>query len=87
MPQEFTNDVMAFRQNSILNFLEFLTDHSSSKGLKNAVCVLPYSEPKYGIYEWEKVVKLKSVDIFGSDPYWISYNEPVEDFVEGQGLA
>jgi hypothetical protein len=82
MPREFTNDVMAFRQDTILNFLEFLSDHSSSKGLKNAVCVFPYSEPKYGIYEWEKIVKLKNVDIFGSDPYWISYNEPVGDFVE-----
>ena len=81
MPQEFTNDVMAFRQETILNFLEFLSDHSASKGLKNAVCVFPFGEPKYGIYEWERIVKLKNIDIFGSDPYWISYNESVGDFV------
>ena len=81
MPLEFTDDVKAFRQETIINFLEFLSDHSSSKGLKNAVCVFPVSEPKYGIYEWEKVVELKNIDIFGSDPYWISYNENVNDFV------
>ena len=81
MPLEFTDDVKAFRQETIINFLEFLADHSSNKGLKNAVCVFPVSEPKYGIYEWEKIVKLKNIDVFGSDPYWISYDESVSDFV------
>lgn len=81
MPLEFTDDVKAFRQETIINFLEFLSDHSSSKGLKNAVCVFPVSEPKYGIYEWEKIVKLKNIDVFGSDPYWISYDESVSNFV------
>ncbi|MHC4268923.1 MAG: hypothetical protein ACYSTS_10680 [Planctomycetota bacterium] len=81
MPHEFTDDVKEFRQETILNFLEYLSDHSSSKGLKNAVCVFPVSEPKYGVYEWEKLVKLKNINIFGSDPYWIAYNECVDDFV------
>ncbi len=81
MPLEFTDDVKAFRQETIINFLEFLSDHSSSKGLKNAVCVFPISEPKYGIYEWEKIVKIKNIDVFGSDPYWISYDESVSNFV------
>ncbi len=82
MPLEFTDDVKAFRQETIINFLEFLSDHSSSKGLKNAVCVFPISDPKYGIYEWEKIVKLNHIDIFGSDPYWFAYNESVSGFVE-----
>jgi hypothetical protein len=82
MPMEFTDDVMEFRQETILNFLEFMSDHSSSKGLRNAVCVFPISEPKYGIYQWDKLVKLKNIDIFGSDPYWFSYNESVSGFVE-----
>jgi len=81
MSLEFTDDVKTFRQETIINFLEFLSDHSSSKGLKNAVCVFPISEPKYGIYQWDKLVKLKNIDIFGSDPYWISYGEKVSDFV------
>ena len=41
----------------------------------------PISEPKYGIYQWEKLVKLKNIDIFGSDPYWFAYKENVNDFV------
>ncbi len=81
MPLEFTKDVMEFRQKTILDFLEYLSNISSKKGLKNAVCVFPVSEPKYGIYQWEKVVKIKNIDIFGSDPYWFSYNERVEDYV------
>lgn len=82
MPQGFTDEVKDFRQETIINFLEYLSDHASSKGLKNSVCVFPFSEPKYGVYEWEKLVKLKNIDTFGSDPYWISYNESVNDFVE-----
>jgi hypothetical protein len=82
MPMEFTDDVMEFRQETILNFLEYLSDIASQKGLKNAVCVFPVSEPKYGIYQWDKLVKLNNIDIFGSDPYWFSYNENVSGFVE-----
>lgn len=82
MPLDFTEEIMVFRQNTILNFLEYLTDASSGKGLKNAVCVFPSDEPKYGIYQWESVVKMKNIDIFGSDPYWLCYGKDVNDFVE-----
>ncbi len=81
MPLEFTEDVMEFRQNTILKFIEYLSNISSEKGLKNAVCVFPIKEPRYGIYQWEKLVKMKNIDIFGSDPYWFSYNKSVGDFV------
>jgi len=82
MPLDFTEHVTEFRQNTILNFIEYLSDVSSKKGLKNAVCVFPSNEPKYGIYQWEGIVKMKNIDIFGSDPYWFCYNKNVSDFVK-----
>ncbi|KKM71093.1 hypothetical protein LCGC14_1434080 [marine sediment metagenome] len=81
MPLDFTDDVAEFRENTILNFVEYLSNISSKKGLKNAICVFPKKEPKYGIYQWEKIVKMKNIDIFGSDPYWFSYDKGVGDFV------
>ena len=81
MSIDFTEDVKEFRQNTIVNFIEFLSVASSKKGLKNSVCLLPIPEPKYGIYEWEKVAKIKNIDIFGSDPYWFSYKKDAGDFV------
>ncbi len=81
MPIDFTDDVKAFRQMTIVNFLEYLANEASKKGLKNSVCLFPTSDPRYGIYEWEKVAMLKSMDIFGSDPYWYGYKRDVTEFV------
>ncbi|MCF6157035.1 MAG: hypothetical protein E3K32_00365 [wastewater metagenome] len=81
IPPDFTDDIKAFRQMTIVNFLEFLADEASKKGLKNSVCLFPIKDPKYGIYDWEKVAMIKSIDVLGSDPYWYSYNQDVVEFV------
>lgn len=81
MPVDFTDDVKAFRQMTIVNFLEYLANEASKKGLKNSVCLFPTTDPRYGIYEWEKVAMIKSMDIFGSDPYWYAYKQDVTEFV------
>ncbi|TLD40373.1 MAG: hypothetical protein JETT_3377 [Candidatus Jettenia ecosi] len=81
MPLDFTEDVKTFRQMTIVNFLTYLADEASEKGLKSAVCLFPTTDPRYGIYEWEKVAAIKSINIFGSDPYWYSYKQDVTEFV------
>ena len=81
MPTDFTDDVKAFRQMTIVHFLEFLANAAAKKGLKNAVCLFPTTDPRYGIYEWEKVAMIASMDIFGSDPYWYGYKQDVVEFV------
>lgn len=81
MPADFTDEVKAFRQMTIVNFLEYLANEASKKGLKNSVCLFPTTDPKYGIYEWEKVAMIKNMDVFGSDPYWYAYKQDVTEFV------
>ncbi|WP_169704302.1 hypothetical protein [Candidatus Kuenenia stuttgartiensis] len=81
MPLEFTGEVKAFRQSTIVDFLEYLANTASQKGLRNSVCLFPTTDPRYGIYEWEKVAMIKSMDIFGSDPYWYAYKKEVTEFV------
>ena len=60
LPLDFTDDVKAFRQMTIVNFLEYLANEASKKGLKNSVCLFPTTDPRYGIYEWEKLPCLKA---------------------------
>lgn len=81
MPADFNDEVKRFRQDTILRFIDSLCRIASEKGLKNALCIFPTLDPRYGIYEWEEAVRLERLDIFGTDPYWLCFNRKMEDFV------
>jgi hypothetical protein len=81
MPADFNDEVKRFRQATLLGFIGLLCKSASQKGLKNALCIFPTLDPRYGIYEWEEAVKLEGLDIFGTDPYWLCFNRKMEDFV------
>lgn len=51
----------------VLNFLEFVTNYTKEKGLKNIICMLPYSAVGN---LWEKIINLKGLDVFAVDPYF-----------------
>lgn len=81
MPTDFNEEVKKFRQDTILRFIGSLCKIASKKGLKNALCIFPTLDPRYGVYEWEEAVKLEGLDVFGTDPYWLCFNKKMEDFV------
>ncbi|HHT9141248.1 MAG TPA: hypothetical protein ACFYEA_07355 [Candidatus Tripitaka californicus] len=82
MPADFFNEeVKKFRQDTILRFIGSLCKAASGKGLKNALCIFPTLDPRYGVYEWEEAVRLEGLDVFGTDPYWLCFNKKMEDFV------
>ncbi|MCB7129274.1 MAG: hypothetical protein NOU37_07440 [Candidatus Brocadiales bacterium] len=81
MMGQFSEDVTRFRQATILGFIESLSGLAVSKGLINALCVLPFRNPRFGIYEWEKALENKYLSIFGSDPYWLAFDRDVDEFV------
>jgi len=81
MSCDFTEEVKIFRQLTIIHFLEFLADAAAKNGLKNSVCLLPANDPRYGVFEWERIAMIKHIDIFGSDPYWYAYKQDVAEFV------
>lgn len=64
----------------IIDFLTEMTAFVSQRGVKNAICVYPQSETM-ALKLWEKIAALKTVDIFGTDPYWLLWNKKL-DFVE-----
>ncbi len=82
MPGDFNDGVVKkFRQDTILRFIGSLCKAASEKGLRNALCIFPMLDPRYGVYEWEEAVRLEGLDIFGTDPYWLCFNKKMEDFV------
>ncbi len=83
MPNVMDEEVIRFRDDTITEMLTELTDYVKERGMKNAVCVLPEENPITGISNWELLAKIPSVDIFGTDPYWMIFNKPLEEYVRG----
>ena len=71
MPNEETEQVRLFRQESIIRFLADFSTLVSEKQMKNSVCILPptlsYDD---GIEDVQRVFQIPTIDIVGTDPYW-----------------
>jgi hypothetical protein len=82
IPQTATPQVMEFRQNSLLHFLDELLIMAKEidQNLENNLCLMPLIHPVasmgdctgwFGVVDLEPFVALDSVDVFSTDPYWI----------------
>ena len=69
MPAELTEDVLKFREDSLIDFLKEMTVDVHARGKRNCVCMLPPWFPA-GLDDWGRVASLESVDEVASDPYW-----------------
>jgi len=57
MPREFTAQVRAFREESLLELVAELCRHGSEKGLRNALCLIPTDLAAHGFPEPEERMK------------------------------
>jgi hypothetical protein len=81
MPREMDADVIAFREATLVDFLSELCDHARACGMKNALCVLPQEDAGRGVSDWEALATIPTLDIFGTDPYWAFWGQPLEPYV------
>jgi hypothetical protein len=81
MPSVMDEEVVGFRDESIVSFFTEMTGYAKGKGIRNALCVLPEENPLIGISSWEKLASVPALDIIGTDPYWIVFNRPLEQYV------
>lgn len=81
MPKEMDADVAAFREATIVDFFSELGEYAKKCGMKNALCVLPDEDSLRGVSNWESLVSIPSLDIFGTDPYWAVRGLPLEPYV------
>ena len=81
MPEEMDADVIGFREATLVDFFSELCDHAKASGMKNALCVLPQEDATRGVSNWEALAAIPSLDIFGTDPYWAFWGQPLEPYV------
>lgn len=79
LPQIETEQVIEFKQNSIKDFLSEMISYVKSFGIKNALCSLPADSKS--IKNWESLVYIDGLDIFGTDPYWYIGNKNAGEYV------
>jgi hypothetical protein len=76
MPVELTREVMAFRQETLVRFFDWVTQEAKARGLKNCICLLSQEHGEDGFGDWSRIAALPAIDIFGTDPYW--YNREID---------
>jgi len=77
LPAELDDEVLAFRQASVVDFLRGLL----ARGGTHTICLLPATEGRYGIGDWDTVASLPGLTTFATDPYWKHWHEPAGPFV------
>jgi N-acetylmuramic acid 6-phosphate etherase len=76
-----TPDVLAFREDSTVDFLREMVAHVSAQGGKNTICLLPLTEGPHGVSDWDGVASLPGLDVLATDPYWKNFEEEAGSFV------
>jgi hypothetical protein len=86
LPEELTQEVELFRQQSLLDFLSENCREAKKLGMRNCVCVLPDEGEgtmgrAAGTSSWDKIARIPEVDVFGTDPYWVVFAGEVDEYV------
>jgi N-acetylmuramic acid 6-phosphate etherase len=81
VPGELTDEVRAFREASVVDFLREVVAHVAARGGANTICLLPATAGTHGISDWNSVAALPGLTTFATDPYWKHWNEPAGPFV------
>src|SRR5438094_4003612 len=81
MPTEITNEVLAFRERSTVEFLREMCEHVAGRGGRSTICLLPATEGAHGIAYWDAVASIPGLAKLATDPYWKSFGEPAGPFV------
>ena len=81
MPVELTPEVLAFREDSMVDFIGDFVAHVAAQGAKPTICPLPHTEGPHGITDWSRLAALPGLHTLATDPYWKALGEPLEPFV------
>ena len=81
MPLELTPEVLAFREDSMVDFIGDFVDYVARQGAKPVICPLPHTEGPHGISDWARLAALPGLHTLATDPYWKALDDPLEPFV------
>jgi hypothetical protein len=81
MGDDLDSEVTQFCQDSMIELLKETAGMAGQAGVKNSICFLPREEYNSATYDWDEYAALGPMDLIGTDPYWTSLNESVEECV------
>ncbi len=81
MPVEFVPEVKTFLELSMADLLSDACTYARSKGLANALCIMPPEASNPGFTDWDRAASIEGLDNFGTDPYWLSFGGEAAEYV------
>ncbi len=77
-------EIEEFRSKSVIDFLRKICEavKDIDKNLETSTCIMPKDKDL-----WKDAVKIKSLDYFGTDPYWLLWNQPLSFVTESTKLV
>ena len=81
MPLELTEEVVRFRQETMVDFIDYLCTSVKEydPGKETSICLYPEVEApsRFGTEDWEGISRIKNLDVLGSDPYWVPIGDRI----------
>lgn len=81
MPEELTDSIRTFKVDSIVRFLEDMTETTAEAGVKNAVCLAPDPSNEEQFDRLERFASLEHLDVISATPFWDFHDEDPKSFV------
>ena len=72
MPTAFTEEVIQFRIDAVLDILRDIIGYASNRGVTQTLCLLPHGQHHklVNLPDWRPFAALPGIDRFGTDAYW-----------------
>jgi len=83
MPHELTEEVRAFREDVLSDFVREIVAYVDAIGGRSTVCLLPSVDGLHAVDNWEPVASAPGLDTLATDPYWSFFGLDVREFVGG----
>ena len=81
MPRRMSPEVVEFREDSLVDFLEWGCAQVKAQGVRNTVGLLPFEDAEHQVVHWEKLAALDAVDTVGVSPFWQLFKRDRDQFV------
>ena len=81
MPTAYGPEVEAFIEQTMHDLLGDASLYARSKGMRNAVCIMPPESTNPGFRDWDRAASIPGLDDFGTDPYWFSFGGTAAEYV------
>lgn len=70
MPTTMTDEMRAYLEWGIHDFLSYVIGEARKRGAHNILCMLPHDPGDWGPANFEKFAAIPGLDVFGTDPYF-----------------